>query len=323
MSWIESHQELANHPKTKKMARKLGETIPSTIGRLHFLWWWAMDYAQTGDLSKFEPSDIADAVMWDGNPNEVLTALIESGFIDACEDGTLAIHDWNDYAGRLIDKRKQNTERKRLSRERHADVTRTSHKTDVSVTGLPYLTVPNRTKKDVIIDARATRTEDEQVPTPSLSTSETEDVKVPALASLEQLPALPRDEIDAIESSVLSLVQRSMLYPDEIQMLREYLDSSIPLTTIVQGIKLAFSEYKPKTKSDKINRITYCASWIEQLHDRNTCRSSAEGVKKDAIHANGRNHTRGVSQDRAAQEPKPKRPRVVIPDDWQPPAARV
>lgn len=132
MAWIESHQELARHPKTRKLSRKLGITIPAAIGHLHMLWWWAIDYAQDGDLSNFEPDDIADALDWPNDADQLINALIDSGFIDRIGDekGALVVHDWFDYAGRLVDKRVQNRERKRKSRanksentDGHADVT--------------------------------------------------------------------------------------------------------------------------------------------------------------------------------------------------------
>ena len=53
MAWIESHQELANHPKTKRFKRALGISTPQAIGHLHLLWWWALDYAQDGSLAAF------------------------------------------------------------------------------------------------------------------------------------------------------------------------------------------------------------------------------------------------------------------------------
>jgi len=147
VAWIESHQELERHPKTKRLARLLDIPLPHAIGILHCLWWWAMDYAQDGDLSRFDPDDIADACHWPGE-TELLRALIEAGFVD--ED--LYIHDWHEYAGRLIEKREQNKERKRKSRARHAPVTRPSQASDevvtetsAPVTGLPNHTIPNQT----------------------------------------------------------------------------------------------------------------------------------------------------------------------------------
>lgn len=150
MAWIESHQELARHPKTKKIARTLGISLPAAVGHLHFFWWWAMDYAQDGDLSKYDNDDLADACGWEGDSSALTSALIDSGFIDE-EDG-LFIHDWDDYAGRLIDKRKANTERKRKSRSSHAVVTR-----DINVSHRatePNQTIPNH-------NTPSTRTRDE------------------------------------------------------------------------------------------------------------------------------------------------------------------
>lgn len=154
MAWIESHQELARHPKTKRLSRLLNVSLPAAVGHLHFLWWWAMDYAQDGDLSRYDEYDIADACGWDGEAKQIVNALIEAGFIDEEEDG-LVIHDWFEYAGRLIEKREQNAERKRRSRakmkvdsERHADVTRQSRGhaddgNDSHGATIPNQTIPN------------------------------------------------------------------------------------------------------------------------------------------------------------------------------------
>lgn len=151
MAWIESHQELARHPKAKRFARLLGVSLPAAIGHLHFFWWWAMDYAQDGDISKYDKEDIADAVHWEGDAESLYSALLGSKFID--DDGK--IHDWFDYAGRLVEKREQNKERKRRSRANkkteessHAPVTRDTSVTDDSVTGLPNQTKPNPTQQN-------------------------------------------------------------------------------------------------------------------------------------------------------------------------------
>lgn len=128
MAWIESHQSLGAHPKTKKLARRLGCSVPQAVGHLQFLWWWALDYAPSGDLSRFEDDDIADAVLWDGDSAKLVSALVDAGFLD-----DRIIHDWPEYTGRLLDRREANAERKRMSRARHAPVTRTSE----AVTGLP------------------------------------------------------------------------------------------------------------------------------------------------------------------------------------------
>ena len=110
MAWIESNQELGRHPKMKKLARLLSISWPEAVGYLHYLWWWALDFAQDGDLSKYDANDISDAVLWKRDPEELYNALIEAGFIDKMEDGSLVIHDWYDYAGKLIEQRQAQAE---------------------------------------------------------------------------------------------------------------------------------------------------------------------------------------------------------------------
>lgn len=119
MAWIESHQEVGRHPKTKRLARLLGEKMAAAIGYLHLLWWWAIDYAPDGDLSKYAPEDVADGVGWDGEPTRLLSALKESGWVD--ENG--AIHDWWEYGGKLIAKRKEDSARKKPGNARNSNGT--------------------------------------------------------------------------------------------------------------------------------------------------------------------------------------------------------
>lgn len=143
MAWIESHEELARHPKTRKAARKLGVSIPTVIGHLHCLWHQALSLAEDGDLSRWSPEDIATAAMWDGDPDGFVEALTDCGMGDgpgflerdgSCGDpddgqtGELVLHDWWDYAGRLVARRRRDRERKAAARSsgRPKDVQRTS-----------------------------------------------------------------------------------------------------------------------------------------------------------------------------------------------------
>ena len=123
MAWIESHQELREHPKTKRFARELNITIPHAVGLLHCLWWWAVDYAPDGDLTKYDADDLGDAAGWDGTGESFLAALTGARFVD---EDPMRIHSWDEYTGRLMYSRAANAERKRLSRARHADAARPS-----------------------------------------------------------------------------------------------------------------------------------------------------------------------------------------------------
>jgi hypothetical protein len=102
MAWIPSHQELREHPKARRAARMAGVTLPTMIGHLHMLWWWALDHAPDGDCSKYEGEDLADAAMWDGDATVFVRALTDcgpggsAGFLDQ----SFRLHDWDQYGGR-------------------------------------------------------------------------------------------------------------------------------------------------------------------------------------------------------------------------------
>ena len=116
--WIESHQQLANHPKLKRLARLLGVSKQAAIGYLHLLWWWALDYAPRGQvIPPFDTEDVADAMEFDGDPEKVVDALISAGFLEV-ENDSITIHDWHDYAGKLLDKRESDRIRKEKARKK-------------------------------------------------------------------------------------------------------------------------------------------------------------------------------------------------------------
>lgn len=110
--WIKAHSALARHPKTRRLARTLGISVPEAIGHLMMLWWWGTDYAQDGDLSSFDPEDIADAAGWDGDPDVLVEAMVScsprgSGFLDRTEDGWLVLHEWEEHCGEEFAKRER------------------------------------------------------------------------------------------------------------------------------------------------------------------------------------------------------------------------
>ena len=150
MAWIESHVTLGRHPKTKRLCRILGISLPQAVGHLHLLWHWVLEFAPDGDVTDYV-EDLAEAAYWDGEPHQFIEALLACGFLDQTEDGRIVVHDWEEYAGRLLADR----ERKRVAREKEraarsdtipVDSPRTVHgqSTDSprSVHGQSALTIP-------------------------------------------------------------------------------------------------------------------------------------------------------------------------------------
>lgn len=182
MAWIESHQSLKDHPKLHHLSQLLHVGRPAAIGHLHMLWWWALDYAPDGDITDIFPGTIAASCDWVGRSKtgqQFVTALVDSGWLDVVttsaerrhdvavtsggrrvdvratsderrddvalrqENVRLVLHEWQEYAGRLL-------QRRRLDRERKASVRRNSTEAPPDV--LPPVrrnsasTVPNPTE---------------------------------------------------------------------------------------------------------------------------------------------------------------------------------
>lgn len=123
-TWIEAHQALGRHPKLLRLAHLLGCNPPQAVGHLMYLWWWAVDYAADGDLTGYPAEMIARICHWDGDPEAFIRALLECGrtpnspgFLEQDEEGRLLIHDWHDYAGRLLQRRERDKARYRRLRE--------------------------------------------------------------------------------------------------------------------------------------------------------------------------------------------------------------
>ncbi len=122
MAWLPSYQELGRHPKLLRLVRQLGIPKAEAVGHLHYLWWWALDFAQDGRLDGLEATELAAAAEWDGDPEQFLAAMIAVRFID--QDGeTLVIHDWDEYVGKLIRQRAANAQRMKVTRAAHVQNT--------------------------------------------------------------------------------------------------------------------------------------------------------------------------------------------------------
>lgn len=155
MAWIESHQELRDHPKVVRLARLLDVHRTSAVGMLHFLWWWALDHAEDGDLSDYEASDLAAACDWQGDPEVLVKALRDcgpgsrEGFL-AVEGDRLVLHDWWQYAGKLVERRRADRDRKRAGRNADPpEVPKTSTGRPPDIAETAYVTVPNPTQPNL------------------------------------------------------------------------------------------------------------------------------------------------------------------------------
>ena len=146
MPWIELHQNILRHPKLIRLSVRLSVKKQDALWHLLSLWLWALDYAERGDLSAFGAAEIANAAEWPGDPDKFLLDLQDSKWMDG-----MCLHDWMDYAGRLIEQREANKKRMRDARAKHVQNTTAPRVTLVG--GLPNLTnqpdQPDQTELDM------------------------------------------------------------------------------------------------------------------------------------------------------------------------------
>jgi len=151
MAWIESHQALGHHPKTLRLAALLKVRVPEAVGLLQFLWWWALDYAPDGLVARADSGAVAGACLWHGKPETFWDAMLAAGFVEDAGLDVLNIHDWMDYAGRLVERRKSDAERKRVRRTsagRPAQPAPDVRRNGARTSGVPYPTQPDTTGPD-------------------------------------------------------------------------------------------------------------------------------------------------------------------------------
>lgn len=182
VAWIALHQAVWTHRKTYALAERLG--LSETYAGAHIirLWTWALDNATDDGGIGTSARVIAKAADWTGSAEEFLSALVACGWLDQVGDA-LAIHDWDEYAGKLVDRRRQDAERKRRSREplRTSAGRPVDKRPDASrPSGVPDLTGPDSTKPDRTGDEAGARAE----PTPEPAT-----VTPAAVAAPPEVPA--------------------------------------------------------------------------------------------------------------------------------------
>jgi hypothetical protein len=88
------------HPKLLRLARRLHCEPYAALGLLEALLDWAYRYARRGDVGRFNDADLAEAVGWRGKPGELVTALVETRWLDPCPVHRLVIHDLAEHADR-------------------------------------------------------------------------------------------------------------------------------------------------------------------------------------------------------------------------------
>lgn len=90
------------HPKLRHLARLLNIERGHAVGLLELLWMTTAQVNPRGDIGRLSNPDIAEELFWGGDPDTLVQALIDSGWLDACAVNRLVIHDWEDHCDQTV-----------------------------------------------------------------------------------------------------------------------------------------------------------------------------------------------------------------------------
>lgn len=121
LPWIQVYSNLADHPKIYALVDRMKLRRNSeAVGIVVSLWLWAAKNAPDGDLSGFPERAIADAVGYSASyAGKLCKGLVETRWLDEKEGGGYQIHDWEAYAGMLMDALERQMEKSRERQKRY------------------------------------------------------------------------------------------------------------------------------------------------------------------------------------------------------------
>ncbi len=156
--------------KLMRLKRALGLTQYQAVGLLECLWHFTAHNTPDGGIGRYTDDDIAAVLEWENAAAELIGALIESGWIDRHQDGSLWVHDWLDHCPSWV----KGVAANKIAREKNVCGTKcgtksptkyptksdtksptksstespTESTTSVATT-LPFLTLPYLTKEEI------------------------------------------------------------------------------------------------------------------------------------------------------------------------------
>lgn len=88
--------------KFLRLKRKLGLPHWQAVGLLEAIWLFAMGNAMDGGIGKHTNEDIAAAIEWAGDPDQLINNLIDTGWFDHHPECRLVIHDWAEHCPNFV-----------------------------------------------------------------------------------------------------------------------------------------------------------------------------------------------------------------------------
>ena len=90
------------HPKLIDLALRLQIPRYAAAGLLELLWHFTAKYAHAGNVGRFSNGQIAQALSWDGEPDELASMMLASCWLDLDSTHRLVVHDWSEHADQTV-----------------------------------------------------------------------------------------------------------------------------------------------------------------------------------------------------------------------------
>ena len=107
--WTRVDTGLRDHRKVRKLARLLKIEQAHALGLVVGFWLFSLNNWGHGVVDK-DPDEIAHAACWAGDPQDLVDAFLNAGFLEN-KNGVWLIHDWDNYGGKYIAQVERNRER--------------------------------------------------------------------------------------------------------------------------------------------------------------------------------------------------------------------
>lgn len=91
-----------DHPKFRRLASILQRPRFQVVGIMESLYHFTANYAKRGDIGKWSNAEIAAGIEWDGDPEKLVSALVECRLLDEDPAYRLLVHDWQSHADQTV-----------------------------------------------------------------------------------------------------------------------------------------------------------------------------------------------------------------------------
>lgn len=113
LTWFAVDCCIHTSQKVVQLSDDLKLDIDTVVGKITRLWAWAKTTGnENGFIGKLPDDEIAGIMRWKKKPCELISALVDNGFIDVDDGGNRWLHGWYEMNGKATEKSRNERERK-------------------------------------------------------------------------------------------------------------------------------------------------------------------------------------------------------------------